>query len=171
MGETLTIIYDKIGDFLFIDVCHPYAEQDSNEIGESLVGRFNLETGEIETVEILFFFAWLRKEGEIRIPISAALWPLGAAPPNGAAPSRANEVLTVKYDQAGDILTLEQRPPHPGQQRREICEVVSAKVNSETGEIESLEIRRFKTRMEEDGEIVLPINATLRPIKRVVSAG
>ena len=45
MGETLTIEYDKIGDFLFIDVCHPYAEQDSNEIGESLVARFNLENG------------------------------------------------------------------------------------------------------------------------------
>ena len=170
MGETLTIEYDKIGDFLFIDVCHPYAEQDSNEIGESLVARFNLETGEIETVEILFFFAWLKKEGEIRIPISAALWPAGATPPNGTAPPYPGAALTIRYDQTGDALTLEQRPPHPGQYRREICDGVSAGLDTETGEIECLEIRRFKARVEQDGEIALPINATLRLTEAAVSA-
>ena len=70
----------------------------------------------------------------------------------------------------GDALTLAQRPPHPGQYRREICDGVSAGLDTETGEIESLEIRRFKALVEQDGEIVLPINATLRPIKQSVAA-
>ena len=170
MEERLKISYDKIGDFLFIDVCPTYAEQDSNEIGESLVGRFNLETGEIETVEILFFFAWMKKESEIRIPVKADLWPTGATSTIRVSPSHADGVLTVSYDWAADILTLAQRPPHPGQHWREICEAVSANANFATGEIDSLKIRRFKARVERDGEIVLPVNATLRPAKHTVAA-
>ena len=169
MGETLTLEYDKIGDFLFLDVCSPYAEQDSDGIDDGIVGRFNLDTGEIETIEILFFFAWMKRESEIRIPVNAALWLEGAAPPNRATPSCANGVLAIGYDQAADTLTLGLRPPHTGQKRREICEDVSAGLNAGTGEIESLEIRRFKARMEQDGEIVLPVNATLRPAKHAVA--
>ena len=45
MGEVLTVIYDKIGDILFVDVCHPYAEQDSDMVDDAVVARFNLETG------------------------------------------------------------------------------------------------------------------------------
>ena len=165
MGETLTIEYDKIGDFLFIDRCRPYAEQDSNEIDESMVARFNLETGEIETIEILFFFAWLTKESEIRIPVSAFLWPANTAEPNFDALSSMDLHLTIRYDQPADTLSLELRPLHPGQIRREICEGVSAGLSSETGEIECLEIRSFKGRLERDGEIVLPIEASLRLVE------
>ena len=47
MGERLTITYDKIGDFLFLDLCHPYAEQESNMIDDAVVARaspaFDLE--------------------------------------------------------------------------------------------------------------------------------
>ena len=161
MGGTLTIEYDKIGDFLFIDLCRPYAEQDSDEIGESLVARFNLETGEIETVEILFFFAWLKKEGEIRIPVNAAMWPANTALLATTALSPADATLTIRYDQDADALMLEQHPPYPGQRLYEICEGVSAGLNSETGLIERLEIRSFKARLECDGEIVLPIEASL----------
>lgn len=163
MGERLTIIYDKIGDFLFLDVCHPYAEQDSDMIDDAVVARFNLKTGEIETVEILFFYSWLKKEGEIRIPVSAALWPADAAPRKAIVPPPTDGALTIGYDQASDTLTLEQRPPHPAQNRREICEGVSAGLNSETGEIEGLAIRSFKARMECYGKVVLPIEASLRP--------
>ena len=170
MGETLTIEYDKIGDFLFIDVCPPYAEQDSNEIGECLVARFNLETGEIETIEVLFFFSWLKKDGEIRIPVSAAMWPANAAPRNTTAPSSTEGTLTIRYDQPSDTLVVEHRPPHNGQNRREICEDASAGFNAGTGEIESLEIRSFKARIEKDGQVVLPVSATLRPSKSAVAA-
>ena len=170
MDERLRISYDKIGDLLFIDVCPTYAEQDSNEIDESVVARFNLTTGNIETVEILFFYSWLKKEGQIRIPVSATLWLANAAPPNAIAPSSMDATLAIGYDQTGDTLTLEQRPPHPGQNRAEICEGVSAGFNPEMGAIENLEIHSFKARMEKEGEIVLPINATLQPVKSAVPA-
>ena len=170
MGEILTIEYDKIGDFLFIDVCPPYAEQDSNEIGECLVARFNLETGEIETIEVLFFFSWIKKDSEINIPVSAAMWPANAAPQATTEPSPMDAILTIRYDQTGDTLMLEQRPPYPGQRETEIVKDATARLNPETGEIENLEIQSFKTRIEKDGEVVLPISATLRPIKNPVSA-
>lgn len=170
MGEKLIIRYDKIGSFLFLEVCSPYAQQDSDELGESVVGRFNLTTGELESVEILFFDSWLKKFGEIRIPVGAALRPAATALPNAVVPSSMDETLTIRYDQTGDTLTLEQRPPHPGQNRAEICEGVSAGFNPEMGAIENLEIHSFKARMEKEGEIVLPINATLRPVKSAVPA-
>ena len=170
MGERLTITYDKIGDFLFLDLCHPYAEQESNMIDDAVVARFNLKTGEIETVEILFFYSWLKKEGEIRIPISAALWPTDAAHRKVTVPTPIDGTITIIYDQTGDALTLERLPPHPSQYRREICEDVSAGLNAGTGDIESLEIRRFKARVEQDGEIMLPIYATFRLVKSAVAA-
>ena len=169
MGETLTIEYDKIGDFLFIDLCHPYAEQDSNEIGESLLARFNLETGKIETVEVLFFFSWLNKEDEIRVPVNAILWLADVTLRNDAKLSPSDATLTIKYDQQADTLALELHPPNPGQNWCEISEGVSAGLNPDTGEIERLEIRSFKARMERDGQIVLPIDASLRLAERAVA--
>ena len=169
MGETLTIEYDRQGDFLFIDLCRPYAEQDSNEIGESLLARFNLETREIETVEVLFFFSWLEKEDEIHIPVNAILWPADVMPQNDTKVSPSDATLTIKYDQPADTLSLEHLPPHPGQIPREIYEGVLAGLNPDTGEIEGLEIHSFKARMERDGQIVLPIKATLRLAGRAVA--
>ena len=170
MGEKLIIRYDKIGSFLFIELCRPYAEQDSDMIDDAVVARFNLTTGEMESVEVLFFDSWLKKEGAIRIPVSAAMWPANTTLLSVVAPSSMDSHLTIKYDLSSDTLTLEQYPLHTGQRSGEICEGVSARLNPETGEIESLEIRRFKARTENDGEIVLPINAVLRPVKQAVSA-
>ena len=170
MGENLIIRFDKIGDFLFIERCHPYAEQDSDMIDDAVVARFSLTTGEMESVEVLFFDSWLKKEGAIRIPVSAAMRPANAALLATDTPSASDSTLAIRYDQPTDTLALELRSTRPGQYWREICEGVSAGVSSETGEIESLEIRRFKARTERDGEIALPINATMRPSKRAVSA-
>lgn len=170
MGEKLIIRYDTIGSFLFLEVCDPYAKQESNEIGECVVARFNLVTGEMESVEVLFFDSWLKKEGAIHVPVSAVMWPADTVPPKGVSPSRADATLTIRYDLPDDILALEQRLPHTGQIRREICEEVSARINAATGEIESLEIQRFKARVERDGKIVLPVNATMRPVKHSVAA-
>ena len=171
MGETLILEYDKIGDILFIDVCAPYAKQDSNEIGECIVARFNLETGEIETVEILFLFSWLKKEGEIRIPVTSELRVANSflSNANGESPSTAVP-LTIKYDFEGDTLKLYLREPGSGQDEAEICDGATARLNPESGEIESLEIRSFKARAERDGEIVLPIKATFRQAKSAVPA-
>lgn len=170
MGEKLIIRYDEIGSFLFLEVCAPYAKQDSNEIGESVVARFNLETGEMESVEILFFESWLKLEGEIRIPVSADLWPADITAPKGSAPaSCADPALTINYNYSGDILTIDQGRPRPGQKKAEIIEGVMAGMNAETSQIENLEIHGFKARLQQNGAIVLPIKTTLRPIKSAVT--
>ena len=162
MGEKLILRYDEIGSFLFVEVCPPYAQQDSDEIGESVLGRFNLTTGELESVEVLFFDSWFARECEICLPVRAGLWPADFMPHNATEPRPADAAMTIRYDQDSDVLTLELRPPHSGQLGREICEEASARLKAATGEIESLEIRRFKARIERDGRIVLPIEASLR---------
>ena len=171
MGESLVIEYDQIGDFLFMDVCRPYAEQDSDGIDDEILARFNLETGEIETIEVLFFKSRLKKEGEVRIPVSATLRLASAAAPEASAqPPSVDEALTIKYDHDDDTLTIDQRRPYHGQAEGEIDDGVTARMNAGTGEIENLAIRAFKARLEKDGEIVLPVNATLRPVEAPVPA-
>ena len=40
MSERLIIRYDQIGSFLFIEVCSPYAQPDSDMIDDAVVARF-----------------------------------------------------------------------------------------------------------------------------------
>lgn len=167
MGTELTIHYDVEGVILMIDKCPPYPGQEAGPVGDLVVGRMNGSTGEIENLEILLFDRRLEREGAIRLPIESDFRAMGHRE-NGPTTPRIE--LTLRYDLTGDALTLEQRPPHSGQYKREICEDVSARLNARTGEIENLEIRRFRARMEKDGAVVLPINATLRPVKQAVSA-
>ena len=159
MGTELTIHYDVEGVILMIDKCPPYPGQEAGPVDDLVVGRMNGSTGEIENLEILLFDRRLQREGTIILPIASSFRVMGNKE-NGPAIPRTE--LTIGYNQASDTLTLEQRPPHPAQNRREICEGVSAGLNSETGEIEGLEIRSFKARMECYGKVVLPIEASLR---------
>ena len=66
----LTLRYDKVGDILYIDKVEPYAEQDSNYIGNDVVARFNPVTNEIENLEIMFFSRVL-ETGKLELPIVA----------------------------------------------------------------------------------------------------
>ena len=171
MDEKLIISYDKIGSFLFLDLCPPYPEQDSDMLDDAVITRANLETGALETIEIRFFESWLKNEGEIRLPALAANFRLASAAPNGAAPpSRPDSTLTIGYDHAADTLTLHTHPPHPGQRKAGIGEGVTAGMNDATGEIEHLAIRGFMARAERDGAVILPISASLRPVQIPVSA-
>jgi uncharacterized protein YuzE len=54
MGAKLTFKYDREADILYIDTCLPYAEQESEELGDEVVARLNPETGEVENLEVLF---------------------------------------------------------------------------------------------------------------------
>lgn len=60
----LILNYDRIGDILYVDVCKPYAAQESDDIGDEIVARRNPVTGAIENLEILFFSRRL-KSGEL----------------------------------------------------------------------------------------------------------
>ncbi|MBI2564279.1 MAG: DUF2283 domain-containing protein [candidate division NC10 bacterium] len=44
MDAKLTFRYDREGDILYIDKCPPYAEQESEEIGDEVVARLNPTT-------------------------------------------------------------------------------------------------------------------------------
>ncbi len=73
MDKKLTFRYDKMGDILYIDVCSPYSEQESEEIGDEIVARLNPESGEIENLEILFFSKRLEENNSWQLPVDAAM--------------------------------------------------------------------------------------------------
>ena len=74
MGKNkLTFEYDSIGDILYINKTPPYAEQESDEIGDEVVARFNPKTGEIENLEVLFFSSRLKQRKVLELPILADL--------------------------------------------------------------------------------------------------
>ncbi len=68
MDKNLTFRYDKVGDILYIDTCPPYAEQDSEEIGDEIIARFHPESGAIENLEILFFSRRLNGNQAFQLP-------------------------------------------------------------------------------------------------------
>ena len=123
MGAELTIHYDAEGVILMIDKCPPHSGQEAGPVDDLVVGRINESTGEIENLEILLFDRRLKREGTIILPIASSFREMGNKE-NGLAIPRTE--LTIGYDQASDTLTLEQRPPHSVQSRREICEGISA---------------------------------------------
>jgi hypothetical protein len=73
MGDKLTFEYDRVGDILHIDKRQPYAEQDSDEIADEILARFNPKTGDVENIEILFFTKRLEAGEVIELPLTADL--------------------------------------------------------------------------------------------------
>jgi len=72
MGKNLTFRYDKTGDILFIDICAPYPEQESEEIGDEIIARLNPQSGEVENLEILFFSKRLNEDNFLELPVDVA---------------------------------------------------------------------------------------------------
>lgn len=79
MDQKLTFEYDREADILFISKCAPYAEQESEELDDEVVARLNPDTGEVESVEILFFSTRLLRGTLFELPLKADLR-LSAAP-------------------------------------------------------------------------------------------
>ena len=75
MGAKLSFKYDRAADILHIDKCQPYAEQESEELGDEVIARLNPETGEIENMEVLFFSTRLLRGELFEIPVEAELHP------------------------------------------------------------------------------------------------
>jgi uncharacterized protein YuzE len=73
MGTNLTFQYDREADILYINTCPPYPEQESEELDDEIIARFNPETGEIENIEVLFFATRLLRKELFQLPISACL--------------------------------------------------------------------------------------------------
>jgi uncharacterized protein YuzE len=73
MGKRLSFKYDREADILYISKRSPYAEQESQELGDEVVARLNPETGEIENLEILFFSTRLLRSHFLELPVTADL--------------------------------------------------------------------------------------------------
>ncbi len=73
MEKKLTFQYDRPADILYINKCPPYAEQESEELGDEVVARLNPQTGEIENLEVLFFSTRLLRSDLFELPVTADL--------------------------------------------------------------------------------------------------
>ena len=73
MDAKLTFRYDREADILHIDKCPPYAEQESEELGDDVIARMNAESGDIENLEILFFSTRLLRSDLLELPVEADL--------------------------------------------------------------------------------------------------
>jgi hypothetical protein len=69
----LTFRYDKVGDILYLDKCLPYKEQNSEMLADEIGVRLNPRTGDIETVEIMWFTRRLKEGETIELPITGDL--------------------------------------------------------------------------------------------------
>jgi uncharacterized protein YuzE len=74
MGTNLTFEYDREADILYVNTCSPYPEQESEELEDEIIARFNPETNEIENFEVLFFSSRLLRKELFQLPVSAHLY-------------------------------------------------------------------------------------------------
>ena len=73
MAAKLTFSYDRDADILYVSKCKAYAEQESEELGDDVIARLNPDTGEIESLEVLFFSTRLLRSDLFEVPVAADL--------------------------------------------------------------------------------------------------
>ena len=73
MEAQLSLKYDREADILYIDKRHPYPEQETEELGDDVIARLNPTTGEVESLEVLFFSTRLLRQDWFELPIIADL--------------------------------------------------------------------------------------------------
>ena len=70
--------------------------------------------------------------------------------------------LAFQYDRAADILHITSRPSYPEQETEELGDDVIARLNPQTGDVESLEVLFFSTRLLRSDLFELPVTADMR---------
>ncbi len=73
MEGRLSFQYDREADILYIAKCPPYPKQEGEELGDNVVARLNPDTGDIESLEVLFFSARFLISDVFEIPVTAVL--------------------------------------------------------------------------------------------------
>lgn len=73
MAEKLTFQYDRDADILYISKRASYAEQESEELGDEVVARLNPTTGEVESLEVLFFSTRLLRKDLFELPVATEM--------------------------------------------------------------------------------------------------
>jgi len=69
METRLRFRYDRESDILYIDRMPPYPEQETEELGDEVIARLNPRTGEVETLEVLFFSTRLLRKELLDLPV------------------------------------------------------------------------------------------------------
>jgi len=62
--------YDREADILYINKRAPYPEQESEEVSDDVIARFNPDTGDVENIEVLFFSTRLLRSEIFEIPFA-----------------------------------------------------------------------------------------------------
>ena len=70
MAEKMIFKYDREADILYINKRAPYPEQESEELGNDVIARFNPDTGDVENIEVLFFSTRLLRSDIFEIPFA-----------------------------------------------------------------------------------------------------
>jgi uncharacterized protein YuzE len=70
MAAKLAVQYDRQADILYLTTRPSYPEQETEELGDDVVARLNPETGDVESLEILFFSTRGQRDS-LELPIAA----------------------------------------------------------------------------------------------------
>jgi uncharacterized protein YuzE len=73
MAARLALQYDREADILYITSRPPYPEQETEELGDDVIARLNPDTGDVETLEVLFFSTRLLRSDLFELPVTADL--------------------------------------------------------------------------------------------------
>jgi uncharacterized protein YuzE len=73
MATRLTLKYDREADILYIDRRSPHADQETEELGDDIIARFDPVSGEIDSLEVLFFSTRLLRADLVELPVEASL--------------------------------------------------------------------------------------------------
>ncbi|MGH7356117.1 MAG: DUF2283 domain-containing protein [Candidatus Rokuibacteriota bacterium] len=73
MASKLTLRYDRDADILYITSRPPSPEQETEELGDDIIARLNPRTGNVESLEVLFFSTRLQRSGLFELPVTADL--------------------------------------------------------------------------------------------------
>lgn len=71
MAGKLVFQYDREADILHISSRPPYAEQEGEELGDDVIARLNPTTGDVESLEVLFFSSRLLRSDLLELPLVA----------------------------------------------------------------------------------------------------
>ena len=70
MAAKLAVQYDRQADILYLTTRPSYPEQETEELGDDIVARLNPETGNVESLEILFFSKRVHGDS-VELPVTA----------------------------------------------------------------------------------------------------
>lgn len=73
MAARLAFQYDREADILYITSRPPYPEQETEELGDDVVARLNPDSGDVETLEVLFFSTRRLRSDLFELPVTADL--------------------------------------------------------------------------------------------------